>query len=118
MKTAFITGANGGLGLELSNFFLKNNWSVIAACRNKKDFPKDIADNKNIKIISLDLTNQKSFDTAIKSIGKTKIDVLINNAGLYDSPSVDDNVVISKIADIEKVFEVNTIGPKVLADHL
>ncbi len=118
MKTIFITGANGGLGLELSRVFLKNGWRVIAACRTANSLPEDVAKNSNTTAVTLDFTDQKSLDAALASVGKTPIDVLINNAGIYDSPSVDDDVVISKIADIETVFEINTIGPKVLAEAL
>ena len=33
MSKVLITGANRGIGLGLVDVYLKNNWEVIAACR-------------------------------------------------------------------------------------
>ena len=43
MKTILILGANGRIGFELSKFFLKNNFKIIAVDKDLKKFK-----NKNI----------------------------------------------------------------------
>lgn len=99
-KTVLVTGAGSGLGKALAQVFSKNGWEVIAATH------KD-----------LDVANQKSIEAFVKKLEDKPIDVLINNAGVYDSLPGSE-IVISTIAEITKVFQVNTIGGRVLTDAL
>ena len=118
MKTVFITGAGRGLGLELTKVFLRNGWRVIAACRNSKELPADTAAVQNILALDLDVTDQRSLEACAEKIKGTPVDVLINNAGIYDSASVDEETVITSLPEITKVFQVNSIGPKLVSEAL
>lgn len=74
-----ITGANNGLGLELTKIFLQNGFDVMAISKSKNNLSK--ISNSHLKIILGDLT--KNF--TIKKIGNVinkynyNIDLLINN---------------------------------------
>ncbi len=118
MKTVFITGANRGLGLELVKVFLKNSWKVFAACRNKNNFPAEISGSQNLTVLTLDIINQDSVNAALREFGVTPVDVLINNAGIFDSTSVDDDKVASTVEAAGKVFETNSVAPRLLAERL
>lgn len=99
-KTVLITGTGSGLGKELVEVFAKNEWKVIAASH-----------------IDLDVTNQKSIEAFASKLNGKPIDILINCAGVYDSPQ-DNETVVSTIPKIDKVFQVNTIGTRILTDKL
>jgi NAD(P)-dependent dehydrogenase (short-subunit alcohol dehydrogenase family) len=83
-KIILITGASGGLGLTLSNYFSAQNHRLILCYNNHKP---EIAENDHIIHIKADLrkSNQleKAFQQAVSKWGK--IDVLINNAGISKS---------------------------------
>lgn len=87
MKTALITGASGGIGLELAKIFASKGHNLILVARNKQRLeeiakelsPKDIA----VNIYALDLSvlqNAKDLYEDIKSKG-ILVDYLVNNAG-------------------------------------
>ena len=63
MKTILILGANGRIGFELSKFFLKNNFKIIAVDKDLKKFK-----NKNILNlvkIRIDLSSDKNIKSLI-----------------------------------------------------
>ena len=70
MKTILILGANGRIGFALSDFFLKNNFKIIAVDKDFKRFKnKKISDLVKIKI---DLSSDKNIKKLIKKISKEK----------------------------------------------
>ena len=70
MKTILILGANGRIGFELSKFFLKSNFKIIAVDKNFKKFKnKEISNFDKIKI---DLSNEKNIQKLIQKISKEK----------------------------------------------
>lgn len=119
MKTILITGARSGIGRALVEVFSRNDWKVIAACRDEKDFPTG-ALNRSSRVLTMDVSDQKSLDSALSSLKDEPIDVLVHCAGVFDSAtnSVDDDVVLSTVSDIAEVFKVNAIAPKLIADAL
>ncbi|MNO31006.1 Acetoacetyl-CoA reductase [compost metagenome] len=85
---AFITGANAGIGLELTRKLLSEDWQVIAL--NRSDFPSD--DERIQTALKLgrlriykttDLADYASLRRTLEEIkGKEqRIDILFNNAG-------------------------------------
>ena len=91
-KVALITGGTTGLGLKLVQNFLNCNASVVFCSRNPKKV-EEIEKKLSAKLqkkqmligITADVSNKndvdKIFDIANKNF--SKIDVLINNAGVY-----------------------------------
>lgn len=89
MKTALITGATNGIGLETAKALLEKDFAVYMIARNKSKAEKVCKElmtetgNKNCHFYIADLASLAS----VKAIAKTiqaelqKIDVLINNAG-------------------------------------
>ncbi|MDQ0418155.1 NAD(P)-dependent dehydrogenase (short-subunit alcohol dehydrogenase family) [Croceifilum oryzae] len=84
---ALITGANAGIGLELTRKLLSENWQVVAL--NRSDFSADVEIQKEIKNGSLriyktkDLADYVSLRRVLEEIKGTeqRIDILFNNAG-------------------------------------
>ncbi|TRZ40484.1 SDR family NAD(P)-dependent oxidoreductase [Niallia circulans] len=86
-KTALVTGANSGIGLELTKKLMENGWEIAALIRS--DFPQEeLKIHQKIRqgIIRIyradlsDFTNIKSALTQIKE-KEAKLDALFNNAG-------------------------------------
>tara|TARA_B100000767_G_scaffold267866_1_gene287198 strand:+ start:963 stop:1649 length:687 start_codon:yes stop_codon:yes gene_type:complete len=110
MSTVLVTGANRGLGYEFVKQYSKNNFNVLACCRNAEnasDLQKLAKEVKNIKIYELDVGNIKVIKNLSQHLKNEKIDVLINNAGIYRSSTIGN---INYDEWIES-FKVNTIAP-------
>ena len=85
MPTVLITGANRGLGLEFARQYAADNWRVIATCRNPTLASKLIQIRGDITILPLDVTDFSAIEATSEILQAEKIDVLLNNAGVYDS---------------------------------
>lgn len=95
-KTVIVTGANSGIGKAVAGELLKVQARVIMACRDLRgaeEAAQEIkkqagAEQGEVVIKHLDLASLRSvrkFCDEIKD-EETKIDVLINNAGVYQCP--------------------------------
>ena len=102
MKTILITGCSSGYGLETARYFLAKQWNVIATMRTPREdiLPR----SENLRILSLDVTDEASIARAIKAAGP--IDVLVNNAGI----GVVGAFEATPMPHIRKVFDTNTFG--------
>ena len=86
-KVALVTGSSSGIGYETSLALAREGYFTYATMRDlkKADTIKKIAKNESLplKVIELDVDNEKSAEDAIKTIidEKQRIDVLVNNAG-------------------------------------
>lgn len=92
-KRVVVTGATGGLGKEICLLLAKLHANITIACRNKIKADNLIAELKtiyptvNVDFVCLDLNNLDSVNNCIAEIKKYNgIDVLINNAGVYNIP--------------------------------
>lgn len=95
-KIAIVTGANSGLGKEITIGLLKVDIKVIMACRNlekgekaKMDFLKKIP-SADIELMKLDLSSLASVRSFVKSFNEKykQLDLLIENAGIMIPPFV------------------------------
>lgn len=80
MKTAVITGANRGIGLALCREYLLQGWQVIALCREASD---ELITTKAKIISNIDVTDATAVVQLPKLLKDYKIDLLINNAGIF-----------------------------------
>lgn len=88
--TVMITGANSGIGLEFAKEYAAAGWTVIATHRRPEP-PKRLTDlatkYPKVRIESLDVTNLEQAKQLAVKLGGVPIDVLINNAGVYNDRS-------------------------------
>jgi NAD(P)-dependent dehydrogenase (short-subunit alcohol dehydrogenase family) len=119
-KTAVVTGANDGLGLESAKALAGAGAHVIMAARDQakavaaKDEILDAHSDASLEIVELDLASIDSIRNAAAVISKSqpKIDILINNAGLMALPE-------RRTKDgFEMQFGVNHLGHWVLTADL
>jgi NAD(P)-dependent dehydrogenase (short-subunit alcohol dehydrogenase family) len=85
--TVMITGANSGIGLEFARQYAALGWTVIVTHR-RAAAPKSLTDLKarysTVRIESLDVTNLDQAQKLAAKLAGVPIDVLINNAGVYN----------------------------------
>jgi NAD(P)-dependent dehydrogenase (short-subunit alcohol dehydrogenase family) len=111
-RTAVVTGANGGLGLETARALAVKGAHVVMAVRNQKkaqaaaDEIRAVAPGASLELVALDLASQASVRAAAEQImaAHKNIGLLINNAGVMGIPE-------SKTVDgFEMQFGVDHLG--------
>lgn len=115
MARVLITGANKGIGLELSRQLQERGDEIIALCR--KGSPE--LEALGVRVFqNVDVTDQKSLEAVSTELGDSRIDILINNAGIFGNERFD-------TLDFERMreqFEVNALGAlrvtSIMARHL
>lgn len=93
MPTVLITGANRGLGLEFCRQFAEKGWEVIACCREPAQAQALNTLQQShplLKIESLDVAQFDQIDKLAEKLAGISIDVLVNNAGVYDDKKNND----------------------------
>ena len=116
MNTILITGCNRGIGLEFVKQYAADGWRVYAACRAPDSAHALTALSKqhpSISIHALNVALEKDIYALSKQLHDIKLDILLNNAGIYASGG-NQFGNINK-ADWLTAFEVNTIAPLLMA---
>jgi len=105
-KTIVITGGSDGLGKTLTETFSKENNVIIIATNEEK--MNLVAKENNCSYKVCDVSNYEKVEKAISEIIEEykKIDVLINNAGIWIQEELDTN----DSDRIKSVIEVNLLG--------
>lgn len=113
--TILITGTNRGIGLEFTQQYAADGWNVIACCREPKsaDALQVLANTyKNIEIVTLDVADFVQIDAVALQLKDHKIDVLINNAGVYPESTLGD----VNYDDWASAFKINSMAPLKMAE--
>ncbi len=104
MSTYLITGANRGIGLELVRQLKNRGESVIATCRSTSTELNALS----VRVeTGIDITSGDSVIKLRENLNETKIDVLIQNAGIAEFNSLS-NLDPQSIVD---QFKVNALSP-------
>lgn len=125
-KTALVTGASRGIGLETTRrFILKNDdiTTVVMFARASEDFDANVAAlqdelpiGRRVVPIAVDVGDRESLKASVaeayEKVGN--IDVLVNNAG-YTNPVPLQQVDMD---DFEKTINVNLYGPFTIVQSL
>lgn len=123
-KTVIITGANGGIGTALCLRFAKEGCNVLFTVRTeqKKEYVinnlrKEFSEG-NYKGFVLDICDTVSINSFVRTISKYKIDILINNAGVFTN--VDKKRAFRAVTKKEfcDVLNTNLIGMIELTQHI
>lgn len=109
-----ITGISKGIGLALTIEALKKGFQVYGVARNPEASPEISAlsvEYPSLHLVALDLTDPEA-GLKLKAVFENchSLDILINNAGVYEKGS-------SK-SDFLKSFEVNTYIPFMVTEAL
>jgi NAD(P)-dependent dehydrogenase (short-subunit alcohol dehydrogenase family) len=112
MPTLLITGANRGIGLELTRRYAADGWTVIAACREPQSATA-LKAIRGVSVEALDVTDYTAVDKLAQTYDGTAIDLLLNNAGIYGNR--DGALKVSDFDTYLQVLQVNSVAPMKLA---
>ena len=109
-RTALVTGANRGIGLEVARVLAGRGWDVLVGSRDRQKGEAVAARLREetggrLKAVELDVTSDGSVATAAQKIrdGAIRIDALVNNAAVYRVPRGADGVALT--------IDTNFFGP-------
>jgi NAD(P)-dependent dehydrogenase (short-subunit alcohol dehydrogenase family) len=110
MKTALITGANKGIGLEVAHELDAKGFTVLLGARDAQRGQEAAATVPGAVFLPLDLNHPESITGAAHTIEQThgQLDVLVNNAGIVDD--ADGLPGVASLEAVRKTFETNFFG--------
>lgn len=111
MKHVVITGANRGIGLELSRHYNAEGWKVTGACRETSP---ELMKYAALVIEDVDVTSKDSLERLVAALRGQTIDLLINNAGVLH----DDILGALDIDSLRLQMEVNAFAPLLICEAL
>lgn len=121
-KTAMITGCNRGIGKAMAEKFASEGANLICAIR--KENPAFLKETESwshkygvrIDFVYFDLTDEAGIRQAFKELNtsKTKIDVLVNNAG---TPS-GGLFLLTPLDEIKRVMQINFFSQVLITQHV
>jgi NAD(P)-dependent dehydrogenase (short-subunit alcohol dehydrogenase family) len=113
-KVALVTGANKGLGFEMSRQLAQQGITVLIASRKLQAAEEAAARLRNeglkAEAIVLDVSDHAQIQAAVQEIGNKfgKLDILINNAGvMLDGEWIISNASSVSNDTIRKTFDTN-----------
>jgi NAD(P)-dependent dehydrogenase (short-subunit alcohol dehydrogenase family) len=119
-RAAVVTGANSGLGYEITKGLAERGAEVVLACRStdrgesaKRDLEREVRD-ADLSVSELDLADLDSVAAFAERFREShdELDLLVNNAGVMALPR-------RETADgFEMQFGVNHLGHFALTGHL
>ncbi len=122
LKTALVTGANRGIGRAIAQRLAAQGFHVLVAARDAEKSAEVVrtieAAGGSAEALALDVASTASIQQAAKALSAryTKLDVLVNNAGIFLGYS--DSIMSAQQADIDQSIQVNAFGPLHLTQAL
>ena len=117
MPNVLITGANRGIGLQLTKHYIEAGWEVIATYRNAEgNEALQALASPQLTLLQADVNNDEGISKIASYFQGQGLDLLINNAGIY-GPRDQTFGKVERQAWRE-ILEVNTISPMMLAQSL
>ncbi len=114
-KTAFITGANKGIGFGIAKHLGLSGWRIIIGARNQERAEKAIRELTALGIdvpgwVNLELADLASVENAARELNDKhpELSLLVNNAGIPGDMGVDS--LHTELSDIRETLDVNFVG--------
>lgn len=119
MQTILITGANRGIGFELTRQLLKDDTRIFATCRmpGRADALNDLAREQpdRVTVLPMDVDDKASIDSTLEAVaGKIDaLDLLINNAGIGGDEG---GRIMGQLtaAEVSHVMATNAVAPLIV----
>ena len=108
-KIAIVTGGAQGFGLDIAKKFINSGAEVRIWDNDENELNKVIKkeNNENLKYDVVDVSDFESVNKTVKNLKNSKIDILINNAGITGPTAELWNYSVD---DWNKVINVNLNG--------
>ena len=91
MKVVLVTGCSTGIGLATAALFSEGDYQVLATARSPESSEElvELGKKDNVLLKTLDVCDQESVDKLFDELNDFDVDVLVNNAGVGGSGSVE-----------------------------
>lgn len=106
-KTALVTGASSGIGLEMARVFAREGHSVVLVARNAdqlEQITQELTEKYRVRALCIaeDLTKQTAPEAVFRRVAEQEIEVeyLVNNAGTQVYGEFADNPLEAELAMI------------------
>jgi len=122
-KIAVVTGANRGIGFEISRQLAKSGFHVVLTSRHtengKRALRKLESEGLDVSYFHLDVTKEDQIHDLRHHLehGHGRVDVLINNAGIFPDAK-GPGVMKIKISMMEETLKANAFGPLLISRAL
>ena len=112
MAVVLVTGCSSGFGEAAAFRLAEIGHQVFATLRRPEAATPRLRDHSNVRLHALDVTDPAARDRSLEAVVAQfgRLDVLINNAGVAFSASIED----SSEARTRALFETNFFGPLAL----
>ncbi|WP_437201854.1 SDR family NAD(P)-dependent oxidoreductase [Planctomicrobium sp. SH664] len=111
LKTVLITGANRGIGLQVAKDLSQRGFHIILGARDRQageQARQEIVGT--VDVLELDVSSEISIQKAVARLGEDlSLDVLINNAGIYQDQGF--NIQTVSRERLDATFQTNAFGP-------
>ena len=114
-KTAFITGANKGIGFGIAKHLGLSGWRIIIGARNQERAEKAIRELTALGIdvpgwVCVELADLASVENAARELNDKhpELSLLVNNAGIPGDMGVDS--LHTELSEIRETLDVNFVG--------
>lgn len=105
ISTALVTGATGGIGLDIVRQFAELGWKVLVGARDAVR-GAEVAAQCGGSALLLDVTDAETIARASAAV--TELDVLVNNAGI--SLDTDAPITETDLEVFRRTYETNVFG--------
>jgi NAD(P)-dependent dehydrogenase (short-subunit alcohol dehydrogenase family) len=110
-KIALVTGGNRGIGYAIAIGLIAKGYQVIITARSLEKAQQAAEKLQgNVIPVELDISSDRSIEAALTTIKQKsdRLDVLINNAGIYPDEGVNILTIERELLDL--TFNTNTFG--------
>jgi NAD(P)-dependent dehydrogenase (short-subunit alcohol dehydrogenase family) len=117
-KVALITGAGSGMGREATHAFVREGARVLAVDVNDRAVHETVADLRESAVAATaDVTREADVAVCVKTAVDRfgKLDVLYNNAGIFDE--ADESVLTTTDAIWDRTMAINVKGLAFCCKH-
>ena len=121
-KTALVTGGNRGIGLAICKGLLTEGYQVILAARSPESGQAAVAqlstESNTVSFLEVDMDSDASIAKAADRLSQdiAKLDVLINNAGIYPDKGATILTVTREL--LIRTANTNSYGPVKLIQEM
>ena len=123
-KVALVTGANKGIGFEISRQLGKHGFTVVLAARDEKKVAEAAArlqgEGLDVHGVVLDVTNPSSAEAAARSLEERfgRLDVLVNNAGVGYEFATGTKPSQLTMETLRATYDTNFFGAFAVTQHM
>jgi 3-oxoacyl-[acyl-carrier protein] reductase len=108
-RFAIVTGASGGIGLEITRRLLQQEHTVYAQYRKHPESLQALAESSNGRLIvkQVELQDLSAVTALVSEVAVNGLHILINNAGA----TADNLLAAAELSEFDTLYAINYLAP-------